>query len=135
MRQSMTITVLTVGLFMVLATGALAQDDLNCDDFEFQEDAQAELDQDPSDPHGLDGDDDGIPCEDLPSRGSDTSDDGADDASGGEDADEGQMPAGGVDAGAGGAAATDMVTIPAVFAAAGALLLGGVAAAVLRRRA
>jgi hypothetical protein len=41
--------------------------DLNCDDFATQEDAQAELDADPSDPNGLDGyDDDGIACESLP---------------------------------------------------------------------
>jgi hypothetical protein len=52
---------------------------LNCSDFQFQEDAQAVLDQDPSDPNGLDahpgpadGDDqaggDGIACESLPHR-------------------------------------------------------------------
>jgi hypothetical protein len=45
------------------------QDTLNCSDFSFQEDAQAALDADPLDPNGLDGDNDGIACEDLPSRG------------------------------------------------------------------
>jgi LPXTG-motif cell wall-anchored protein len=39
---------------------------LNCDDFEFQEDAQAVLDADLSDPNVLDGDNDGIACESLP---------------------------------------------------------------------
>lgn len=41
--------------------------DLNCSDFATQEEAQAVLDADPSDPHGLDGDGDGIACESLPS--------------------------------------------------------------------
>lgn len=40
-------------------------EDLNCGDFDTWEDAQAELDADPSDPHGLDADDDGIACESL----------------------------------------------------------------------
>jgi hypothetical protein len=54
-----------------LSPAAPAQEggDLNCADFEFQEDAQAVYDQDPSDPNGLDGDNDGIACEELPSRG------------------------------------------------------------------
>ena len=58
---------------LVLAFGAsagLAQEDLNCDDFATQDEAQAEYDADPSDPHGLDGNDnDGIACEHLPSSG------------------------------------------------------------------
>ena len=52
-----------------LVAPALAQDTRNCDDFTFQEEAQAVLDQDPDDPNGLDSDNDGIACEDLPSRG------------------------------------------------------------------
>lgn len=44
-------------------------DDLDCSDFATQEDAQAELDKDPSDPHDLDRDGDGIACEALPSGG------------------------------------------------------------------
>jgi Excalibur calcium-binding domain len=51
---------------------AAAQDTLNCSDFTFQEDAQAEFDRDPSDPNNLDADNDGIACEDLPSRGNGT---------------------------------------------------------------
>ena len=50
---------------------AHAQPDLDCRDFAFQEDAQAELNRDPSDPHRLDedqGPDDGIACEVLPHR-------------------------------------------------------------------
>jgi hypothetical protein len=66
-----------VAVPMVQVSGA---QNLNCGDFQFQEDAQAVLDQDPSDPNGLDahpgpadGNDqaggDGIACEELPHRG------------------------------------------------------------------
>jgi hypothetical protein len=51
---------------------ASAQEDLyDCPDFEYQEDAQAVYDRDPSDPYGLDDDDDGIACDQLPRRGGD----------------------------------------------------------------
>jgi hypothetical protein len=43
--------------------------DLDCADFATQQEAQAELERDPSDPHGLDADNDGIACEDLSSGG------------------------------------------------------------------
>ncbi|MGY6656930.1 excalibur calcium-binding domain-containing protein [Amycolatopsis sp. TRM77291] len=43
--------------------------DLDCGDFQYQEDAQAELEKDRSDPHGLDRNKDGVACEDLPKRG------------------------------------------------------------------
>jgi hypothetical protein len=47
----------------------LAVGDLNCKDFQYQEDAQDVYNQDPSDPNGLDGNDnDGKACEDLPHR-------------------------------------------------------------------
>lgn len=45
---------------------------LNCADFETQEEAQAVLDADPSDPHGLDADKDGVACESLPSTSTTT---------------------------------------------------------------
>jgi len=56
--------------FALVAPGpmALAQDNLNCSDFPYQEDAQAALNADPSDPNGLDDDNDGIACESLPNR-------------------------------------------------------------------
>jgi carbohydrate-binding DOMON domain-containing protein len=47
---------------------ALAQNDKNCSDFTYQEDAQAVYDADTSDPNGLDADKDGIACETLPNR-------------------------------------------------------------------
>ena len=50
-------------------------EDLDCDDFDYQEDAQATYEQDTSDPHGLDGPpgegysgEQGEACEDLPNR-------------------------------------------------------------------
>lgn len=49
------------------ASGASAGDsNLDCASFETHEQAQRVLKQDPSDPHYLDGDDDGVACEDLP---------------------------------------------------------------------
>lgn len=63
-----------------------AEKDLNCDDFATQEEAQAELNADPSDPHGLDSDADGVACEGLPA-GTDG------DGGGGQDGDEdGELP-------------------------------------------
>lgn len=52
-------------VLLVLAAPAFAQADLDCDDFATQAEAQAELDRDPSDPHGLDSDGDGVACESL----------------------------------------------------------------------
>ncbi|MFJ9188576.1 excalibur calcium-binding protein [Streptomyces anulatus] len=52
-------------------SGVAHAQDLDCADFRFQEDAQAEFNRDPSDPNRLDedrGSDDGIACEVLPSR-------------------------------------------------------------------
>lgn len=57
-----------LALLMVLPAGA-AGGDLDCADFATQEEAQENLL--PGDPHRLDGDGDGVACEDLPSGGSD----------------------------------------------------------------
>jgi hypothetical protein len=60
--------VLTAGPLTAIAQ---AQTDLDCRDFAFQEDAQAEYDRNPADPNRLDedqGPDDGIACEVLPRR-------------------------------------------------------------------
>ena len=46
--------ILAAGIF-VQARVSSAQDSLNCDDFDSQAAAQAELREDPSDPNGLDG--------------------------------------------------------------------------------
>ena len=45
--------------------GGISTNDLNCDDFSSQADAQAELDSDTSDPNNLDADNDGTACEDF----------------------------------------------------------------------
>jgi hypothetical protein len=64
--------VFLVILAACFAHKAAAQDDLNCSDFTYQEEAQAEYNRDPSDPNNLDADNDGIACEDLPSGGNGT---------------------------------------------------------------
>src|SRR5215204_5566476 len=58
------------------ADKAAAQTDLNCSSFATQEEAQAVLNSDPSDPNNLDGDNDGSACEELPSGGNVTTDPG-----------------------------------------------------------
>ena len=45
-----------------------APEDRDCGEFEFQEQAQRVLDEDPDDPFGLDPDADGVACEELPTR-------------------------------------------------------------------
>ena len=64
----------TVLVAVVLGGGALvtalaapaAAADLDCEDFASQAAAQAHLRADPSDPDGLDGNDDGLACQSLP---------------------------------------------------------------------
>ena len=75
MRRLVYLLALTMLTMVVVAPAAMAQDVLNCDDFQYQEDAQAEFNRDTSDPNKLDedaGPDDGIACERLPSRGTST---------------------------------------------------------------
>jgi micrococcal nuclease len=50
------------------SSGSGADGNLDCASFAYQEEAQRVLRQDPSDPNYLDGDDDGVACEDLPSN-------------------------------------------------------------------
>ena len=50
-----------------------ASDDLNCEDFSSQAEAQAELVSDPRDPNGLDAEGDGLACEDFPYGGASSS--------------------------------------------------------------
>lgn len=59
--------------FGVSAPSVGAQDVYNCSDFATQGEAQAVLDADPSDPNGLDNDNDGVACENLPAGGGSTS--------------------------------------------------------------
>jgi uncharacterized surface anchored protein len=72
---------LSLALVLFGTAPAHAQSDRDCGDFTYQEDAQDVLEEDSSDPNRLDGDNDGIACEDLPSRPTDTSDDSTTDES------------------------------------------------------
>lgn len=81
LRPVVAAAVLAAAASFPLAGTAFAQD-LNCDDFATQEEAQAEYERDTSDPHNLDGDNDGIACEELISEGSGTGNSGGDDSSG-----------------------------------------------------
>ena len=56
------------GLGFVMAPAASVAQDLDCNNFQFQEDAQDVLNGDPSDPNRLDADHDGVACETLPHR-------------------------------------------------------------------
>jgi hypothetical protein len=58
------------GLFVssALTVHTSAYNEYNCSDFSTQEEAQSEYDSDYSDPNYLDGDDDGVACESLPSE-------------------------------------------------------------------
>lgn len=80
-RTFLIVLALAAGL-VAMTQMASAQDVYNCDDFTYQEEAQAVYDADTSDPNGLDGDNDGIACEALPSQPANGDGDGggADDA-------------------------------------------------------
>ncbi|GAA1184374.1 hypothetical protein [Pseudonocardia alaniniphila] len=55
-----------------MAGTALAYDNLDCTDFSYQEDAQAVLASGPAEPHRLDDGADGLACESLPKRQSES---------------------------------------------------------------
>lgn len=99
---------LAAGMSLTFTAPALAQQDYNCSDFATQEEAQAEYEKDKSDPHGLDGDNDGVACESLPSSGGTgdggqpPADDGQGDQSTDTDGQVEQVPQGGVETGGGG---------------------------------
>lgn len=69
MKRSMLLAALCAALVLAMAPAVVAQttDLYDCDDFQFREDAQAQLLA--GDPYGLDDDNDGTACDDLPSRG------------------------------------------------------------------
>ena len=78
MRRFAVCFVACSALALLMAGGVGAQetaDQFDCEDFQYQEEAQAVYDQDPSDPHGLDGPIGeasdgvaGVACEGLPHR-------------------------------------------------------------------
>lgn len=143
MRTFVFRVLVALAVLVVMAPTAMAQDDLNCDDFNTQEEAQAELDADPSDPHGLDRDNDGIACEDLESGGGAAGGDGAategtagDSTEGvaGDDTDRGVMPAGGVPTGGGGMASGGLSLVQLLVGASGALAAAGLTGMAMRTR-
>lgn len=83
---TVSLAVVTAAIALVGFAGAATADDgragertttlrdLNCGDFDSQAEAQAVLDKDPSDPHGLDRDNDGEACEDSFGSGGDDDD-------------------------------------------------------------
>ena len=68
-KLALGVVAMAVLVLSALGQGASAQTDLNCDDFSYQDEAQAVLEADPSDPNDLDlSDKDGRACENLPVR-------------------------------------------------------------------
>ncbi len=66
-RSVFTAIVLSAATLVTFGDGASAQaGDLDCDDFATQAEAQQHLENNPSDPDGLDSEGDGRPCESLP---------------------------------------------------------------------
>jgi len=61
------VLVATAAAFLLASAGSASGVDYDCSDFATQEEAQEYLL--PGDPYGLDGDNDGVACEDLPSGG------------------------------------------------------------------
>jgi LPXTG-motif cell wall-anchored protein len=107
--------VLTVATTFVAASPAVAgaSGDLDCPDFSTQSQAQTVYDSDPSDPHRLDRDGDGIACESAGGSGVALS-----------------APQGGVATGAGGTAGLEAEGLFAL----GGLALAGAGGLVLYRR-
>jgi hypothetical protein len=71
-RMAVAAAAISAALVAGMTGTAIAFEDLDCDAFTYQEEAQAVLDEDPTDPHRLDGGPDGpadgIACESLPPR-------------------------------------------------------------------
>ncbi|MCZ2821073.1 hypothetical protein O2V63_12090 [Modestobacter sp. VKM Ac-2977] len=127
LRSTAVATVLFAGISIPMAGTALAADVYNCDDYAYQEDAQAVFDQDTTDPNQLDDDDDSLACETLPSRGTSAAGDTDDD----DDAQVTTRPSGSVAAGDGSSAA-EASALPYVLG--GLAFAGASGAAVAARR-
>ena len=122
LRTAVAATVLAAGMSFPLAgVGLAAAQDLDCSDFNTQEQAQAEYNKDPSDPHNLDADNDGKACEALNGQRPGTGEDG------------GVVPAGSVETGAGGTAGGSVELLLPLSLAGGAVLAAGGVLLVRRR--
>jgi hypothetical protein len=113
-----------------LGSGTAGAADLDCSDFATQAEAQAALIADPSDPNGLDTDDDATACESLPGAAGAQALTEDDTALG--TAQVTTRPAGPVAAGDGSAAAGETSALP--YALGGLAFAGSAAAAVAARR-
>lgn len=134
-------TVLALTACLPLSGVSYAQGDLDCPDFATQAQAQAVFDQDPSDPHRLDADNDGIACEEPgASTGTATASPAptptapVSTPSTPADNDHGQPPVGGIDTGGGGTAAHDSSLALPIGLTTGTAAAAGCTMMVLRRR-
>jgi hypothetical protein len=66
MRRLLYLALFMTTVLTIVAVSSVQAAELDCVDFATQEEAQAVYDQDPSDPNMLDGDKDGVACENLP---------------------------------------------------------------------
>ncbi len=119
---------ITAALSFGFSGTAQAATDLNCSDFATQEEAQAVYNQDPSDPNGLDRDNDGIACESLASGGTGQAEDGT--AFGGSQV--ANRPQGAVAAGDGSSATDESSALPYVLGGVALTAAGGAAFAARR---
>ena len=131
MRRSTTAAagVLFTAALSLTVSGTAHAADLNCSDFATQQQAQAEYDRDPSDPNGLDRDDDGIACETRPSGGSVVAED---DTTMGGGAQVPNQPSGAVAAGDGSSATDGSSAMPYVLGGVALTAAGGAAFAARR---
>jgi Excalibur calcium-binding domain len=129
-RTSAAAGVLVAATLSLGASGTAGAADLDCSDFATQAEAQAALIAAPTDPNGLDTDDDGSACETLPvtAGGQPVTEDNTVLGT----AQVATQPAGPVAAGDGSAAAGDSSALP--FALGGLAFAGSAAAAVAARR-
>ena len=118
-RTRVAVAVLSAGMFLPM-TGTAAGADVDCADFPTQGQAQAVLVADPSDPNGLDGNKNGTACEDFDFTR----------ASSAESTQVSSLPAGGVAAGDGSSADTDVLP----YALGGLALAAAAGCAVAARR-
>ena len=66
MRAICTLAIAIMLMLLFAPLSSAQDDDLNCDDFASQADAQRVLDRDSSDPYRLDGNGDGFACGSRP---------------------------------------------------------------------
>ena len=121
----------TAALSFSFSGTAQAAVDRDCPDFATQAAAQAAYDAVPGDPERLDGDNDGVACEDLPSRGTSSTGSGAT----GTTTSSSQVstqPAGAVAAGDGSSSSDEASALPYVLGGVALTAAGGAAVAARR---